>query len=147
MKPGTIVLSVLIIIMSVSPSIAGRRHGHHHNSHYYGYRHHYNHRRYGHNYYSRRGHYNHYGYGHGHYANYALGGLIVGGILGATISHSINNEPRYSDSREPVYVTQNPVNNANKPTYIIQPDGSCYVISHISNGSLVLAPASSGNCQ
>ena len=147
MKLGAVVLIIVFAVMSINHAVADRRYNRHYNNHYRGHGHHYNKHR-GHGYYSYgpRRYYGHYD-SHGDYVAYALGGLIVGGILGATLTSSYNNETRYSNYREPVYVNPNPASNAVQPSYVLQPNGICYVVSQVSNGNLVLSPVSPGNCQ
>ena len=152
MKHGLAALIIVFTVMSINSAIADGRRGNRYNKHsrghgHYKYRGHggryaYGPRRY---YGSRRG----YGYydRNGDYWAYALGGLVVGGVLGATIANSYNNQPRYYNYGGPVYVTPNPASNAVHPTYVLQPDGICYVVSQVNNGNLVLSPVSPGNCQ
>lgn len=152
MKFGAIVLSVILTIMSITPALASGGHGrgHHYNKHHHGDRHSYS--RHGHgysNHYSYRPHRRHYSHydSHGAYAAYALGGLVVGGILGATLNNSYNSGARYSNYNEPVYANRQVVNQGVQPSYMMQPDGTCYLVSHVSNGNLVLSPAAQGNCR
>ena len=134
-------------------AFAGGRHGHHYNKPYRGHGHYKNnYRGHGHysygprRYYGSRRHYGYYDRDGGYWA-YALGGLVVGGVLGATLANSYNNESRYSNYSVPVYVYPNPASNAVQPSYVLQPDGICYVVNSVSNGNLVLSPVSPGNCQ
>lgn len=136
MKVQVVFLSIIFVFMSINPAVAGRRHGHHNSHHYGGHGHHNSHYSYG--------HYDHHD-SHGYNLAYGLGGLIVGGIIGATLTNAYNNQPR--DYRPSNYVNPYPVNNAIKPSYMLQPNGACYLISHVSNGNMVLSPASSRNCQ
>ena len=138
MKLRAAVLIIVFAIMSINLAVADRRYNRHYNNHYRGHGHHYNNYHRGHGYYSygpRRydGHY------YGDYAAYALGGLIIGGILGATLTNSYN--------RGPVYVYPNSASSAVQPSYVLQPNGICYVVSYVNNGNLVLSPVSPGNCQ
>jgi len=141
MKLRTIVLGIIFTAMSINTTFADRRYNRHYSNHYPSHR-----------YYSnshRRSHFRHYNHGprryynhyHGDYAAFALGGLIVGGILGTAINNS------YNESRHPAYTNPVPTNSAIKQSFILQPDGSCYVISHVNNGRLVLSPVASANCQ
>lgn len=148
MKLSAWAISLIFAMMSVNPALArsrhghgyGHGHGHHSYNHYRGHGHHYGHRSYGHR------SYGHYGF-HGNHVAYALGGLVVGGILGATLSNSHYNAPRDRGYRERTYSNPYAVTNNIQPSYIRQPNGGCYVVSHVNNGNIVLSPASPGNCQ
>ena len=146
MKAGTVILSIIFTIMNITPVLASGRHGNHYNKHNHRNRH----------YYGDHGHrnYNRYSYGrhryyddHNDYAAYALGGLVVGGILGAAINNSYNAGAGNSNYNQPVYSHPRSVNNGVQPSYVIQPDGICYLVSHVNNGSLVLSPVASTNCR
>ena len=110
MKLGAAALIIVFTVMNINYAIASGRHGHghHYNKHYGNHGHQYKNRGHGHHYNKHRGH-GHYSYAprryyshydsHGDYVAYALGGLIVGGILGTTLTNSYNNETRYSNYR------------------------------------------------
>ena len=121
MKLGAAALIIVFTIMNINYAIASGRHGHghhynkhygnhghqyknrghgqHYKKHYRGRGHHYNkHRGHGHYSYGPRRYYGHYD-NHGNYVAYALGGLVVGGILGATLSNSYHNGTQYSNYR------------------------------------------------
>jgi hypothetical protein len=83
----------------------------------------------------------------GDYWAYAPGGLVVSRVLGATLANSFNNEPRYSNYNERVYVSPKLANNVAQPSYVLQPNGICYVVNAANNGNLILTPVSPGNCQ
>ena len=143
MKFGTAALIIVLSVTSINYAVADRRHGHKYNRGQGHYKNHY--RGHGHYSYGPRRYYGYYDRG-GDYWAYALGGLVVGGVLGATIANSYN-EPRYSTYSERVYVNPNPASNAVQPSYVLQPNGICYVVSQVNNGNLVLSPVSPGNCQ
>jgi len=150
MKLGTSVLTIIFLVMNINSAFADRRHNHYqYNNHYRNHGHSYNahrHNRFRHyNHWPRR-HYSHY-HTHGHYAAYALGGLVIGGILGTIINNNYSNESQHSNYNVKLHTTPSQVNIPIKSSFILQPDGSCYVIDHVSNGSLILSPVSSGNCQ
>ena len=149
MKFGTAALIIILSVTSINYAVADRRHGHNYNRGHGHYKNYYRgHGRYSygpHRYYGPRRYYGHYDR-HGDYWAYALGGLVVGGVLGATLANSYN-EPRYYNYREPVYVNPNPASNAVQPSYVLQPNGICYVVNTVNNGNLVLSPVSPGNCQ
>lgn len=167
MKFQLITVSMVLSIVGLSSAVeAGGRHRYY-NNHYQKYERHnykydYGHRhRYKKNHYRRHdSHYDHYSYGHrrkhynynnhGHNVAYALGGLIVGGVIGATIANTFNSHNYSSTYRQPVPVNSylgNTTAAFSSSSYILQPDGSCYVIDHVSNGKLVLSPVLTNNCQ
>ena len=151
MKFGAVVLIIVLSITSINYAVADRRHGHNYNRGHGHYKNYYRGRGHGHysygprRNYGSRGYYGYYDRG-GDYWAYALGGLVVGGVLGATLANSYN-EPRYSTYSERVYVYPNPASNAVQPSYVLQPNGICYVVNAGNNGNLVLSPVSPGNCQ
>ena len=153
MKHGLVALVIIFTVMSINSAVAGGRHGNRYNSHSRGHGNYYNyHRGHGRHSYGPRRYYGSrraYGYydSHGDYWAYALGGLVVGGVLGAAVANSYNNQPQYYNYGGPVYVNPNPASNAVHPTYVLQPDGICYVVNAVNNGNLVLSPVSPGNCQ
>ena len=134
MKLWAIVLSIIFTVMIIDPAVAGGRQTHSPHNYHQEYKHYYGPRR-------------HFRYDHGHFASYILGGLIIGGILSAVINSSYNSDAWYSNYYGQGYTTSYPINNAIQPSYIKQPNGICYVISHVINGSLVLSPVPSENCQ
>ncbi len=144
MKFKVCALSSIFLFMSINSAIASGWHGHHYNSHHHGHHDSHYYRYESHHY----DHYNDHDYGHhnDHNAAYAIGGLIVGGILGATLNNSYNNGPRNNDYRRSNYTAPYTVNNVIRPSYMLQPNGECYLISHVSNGNMVLSPASPRNC-
>lgn len=145
MKFGAAALIIVFTLISINSAVAdGRRgYGHHYRGHGYYKNHYRGHRRYSN---GPRRYYRHYDK-HGDYAAYALGGLVIGGILGATLTNSYNNGARYTTYRETVYVNPYPVNNVVQPAYMMQPNGICYAVSQVNNGDLVLSPVAPGNCQ
>ena len=150
MKIGTIALFFVFSIMSNNYAVADGRHGHHYNNHYRGHGYYKNNYRdhgyylYGpRRYYVPRRYYDYYDRG----GDYWVGGLVVGRDLGAILANTYNNEPRYSNYNERVYVYPNPANNVVQPSYVLQPNGICYVVNAANNGNLVLSPVSPGNCQ
>lgn len=147
MKLETMALIIILAVMNINYAVAGGRHGHHYGSHgyqyknhYRGHRHHYNNHYRGRSYYSYgpRRYYRYYD-NHEYYAAYALGGLIVGGVLGSTLSNSY-----YNGTQTNVNPTSS---NVVQPSYVLQPNGICYAVSSIDNGNLVLSPVSPGYCQ
>jgi len=148
MKLKTIVFTIIYLVISTNSAFAERRYNRHYNKYYRGHGHSYSGHRYNHvrhNYYGPSRYYNLH-YKHDNYAGYLLGGLIVGTVIGTTLSNTYNNESLHIN-RGNVNSISNSINTDIKPSFILQPDGSCYVIDHVTNGRLVLAPVSSGNCQ
>ena len=117
MKIGTVVLGVIFAIMSVNTAFARGRHGHHDNGHHNGHHgyghhnshhngHHYDRHNYGHH----NGHHDtyrevhHYNNGHqGDNAAYLIGGLIMGGIVGAALNQSSQYPTYNANYRQPAY--------------------------------------------
>lgn len=148
MKFGTIILSFIFVVMSINSAVAGGNHRRHHNykHHNHGHGHkHYKYRYPRYNSYRSHGHHGHYS-DHGDNFAYALGGLVLGGIIGATISNSNNSRSQYSNYTEQVYTPSYPANRRRSSNYMAS-EGNCYAISHVNNGNLVLSPVSSGNCK
>lgn len=158
MKPGAAALIIVFTVMSINSAVAGGRHGQHYNSHSRAYGQHYK------NHSWRRGHYykkhyrkrGYYSYGprryYGHYnshrdsAAYALGGLVIGGILGSILSNSYHSSGHSSYSA-PVYINPYPVNKSVRPGYMLQENGVCYAVSYVNEGKQILSPVSPGNCE
>ncbi|MCK5122344.1 MAG: hypothetical protein KAQ91_10185 [Methylococcales bacterium] len=157
MKSGIIVLSIIFVAMNFNSALADSKRGRSYKTPYRGHGQSYNnpYRGHGQSYNKHNRGYGHYPYGpskyygdyYGDYALYALGGLIIGGIIGSTLSNTYNDRSRYSTYSEQVYVNPYPVNSATKPTYTMQPNGICYVVNYVNNGNLVLSPVPSGNCR
>jgi hypothetical protein len=136
MKFSTFLLTIVFTMMSISPATAGHRH--HYDSHDY-----YNH---------NHGYHNEYNHGrrrnHNNNAAYAIGGLIVGGIIATVLTNNLNSGNRRSSYNQPAYTNNaRPANYSSSKNYMLQPDGSCYIVSHVVNGSLVLNPTAYRNCQ
>lgn len=120
MKIGTVLLGLIFALMSVNTASARGKHGHHydyghHNDHHYDSGHHYGHRERHYDTHHQVHHYNsgqhttyrevhHYNDRHqGDKAAYLIGGLIVGGIIGAL--NQANQSAIYnSNRRQPIYV-------------------------------------------
>ena len=116
MKIGTVLLGAFFTLMSVNPALARGRHGHHyeyghHNSHHYDSGHHNGHHDRHHNvHYYDNGHHDTYREVHhsnnrhqGDNAAYLIGGLILGGIVGAAINQSNHNPSYNANYRQPAY--------------------------------------------
>ena len=106
MKIGTVLLGVVFALMSVNTAFARGRHGHHyeyghHDAHHYDSGHHGRH-------HDTHREVHHYGKRHqGDNAAYLIGGLILGGIVGAAINQNNQNanyrQPAYTNYRQPAY--------------------------------------------
>lgn len=116
-KPVLIVMIVVFTLIISNIAMAGGRYYRGHGGPYYG----------GHG-------------GHGsHYPEVLLGGLIVGGIIGSQI-----NNPY---SRRPVYVNAYPVPVATGTSFLLKPNGDCFLISNSSSGNQILSSVPASNCQ
>jgi len=158
MKFGAAALIIVFTVMSINSAVAGDRHGRHYNSHSRGYGQHYKSHSRRHGYYYKNHHRGHrsYSYGprryyghydrHGDYAAYALGGLVIGGILGSTLSNSYHSS-RHSSYSAPVYINPYPVNKSVRPGYMLQANGVCYAVSYVNEGKQILSPVSPSNCE
>lgn len=152
MKYGTTAVIIIFTIMNINYAIAGGRHSRH--NHGTGSNSHYNkHRNYNHNdsynqHFSRKNDY--YDKHSRHRKNdvaYLIGGLIVGGIIGAVVSSQNNNRVSHSSYNRPNYINPHQQNTSIKPSYLKQADGNCYVINNVVNGNMVLSAVSLNNCQ
>lgn len=119
-KPVLIIMIVVFTLIISTTAMAGGRYYRGHGGPYYG-----------------GGH-----GGHGnHYPEVLLGGLIVGGIIGSQI-----NNPY---SRRPVYVNAYPVPApvASGTSFLLKPNGDCFLISNSSSGNQILSSVPASNCQ
>ncbi len=138
MKLTTLALSGAIALMVANPALAGHRH---HSRHHYGHQSHNNHGR-------------------------LVGGLIVGGLLGAAIANS--NRHYYSDYspryRKSVYVNRYPSrrmvystpsrqvaystpSSTVRRTYWQESNGDCFLVNYNSEGDRVLVPVERYECE
>lgn len=128
MKFVFIISLIAMLMATADPLLArGRHHGglhfgkHHHDKHYgSGYRH-----------YGRRHRY-------GNFAGYALGSMILGGIIGSSLSHARHNSANYAE--------RYPVDYNNRTTFLRAADGNCYLISFNYQGKRVLTQVPETNC-
>ena len=125
MKVAVVITLMMFFSIFLNPVMAsGYGHG-------YGYYHH----GHGHDHdYGRH----HYGKHQGDYAGYALGGLILGGILGSALSQSQPGTIRYIDRYPYSYDSQT--------SFLRESNGDCYLINYNYNGKRVLTRVPDENC-
>ncbi len=103
-----------------------------------------------------RGHHRHFRphyRGHGHPAAAAIGGLVVGGIIGSAIANSHHREVRYVDRT--IYRNNNaynPYTNGYRPQggsgyFRRESNGECFLVNQNTYGNEVYTSVPVRNCQ
>ena len=127
MKLNTLVFTLIVSLLAASNAVAG---GRPHHGHYGGGRHH----PHGGGYYPRY---------RGYYPGYAIGGLVLGGLIGSALTSRQYNTTRYIE-RYPVYQDTYP---GRGNSFLREANGSCFLINYNANGGRVLTPVPEENCQ